>query len=319
MFGVFDGHGGKKISSFVAANYQGALEYHLSKPGDRLSNITQSLTCFDGLLRSQKVNSHLRSLDEKSHMADFGLSNLTTDIDNSEKHIDSLVMEEEVLDSTSTQDESETPDFTCVSDSHMLYYVDHESSTRKAHSNQLIANKSGTTANVLYMEHNKLHFLNVGDSAAVMCRKGEFTQPNCEHSTRDPQESSRILKSGEKIVNDRIRGVINVSRSIGDLDFKSNTKLTQSEQAMVSTPDIEVVDMTDDIDFVVLATDGVWNFVDKTKFCESIADAIQYSRCLETELQSICDYIVSERDHSEVIGSDNLTCTVIVNRKKELS
>lgn len=317
LFGVFDGHGGKKVSNFVAANYQRALQHHLGRKGDKLTNITQSLACFDALLRSRQVNSHLQSLEESSPTADYGLANLAAEIDNCEKPVDSQDEDFGSLDSKSTQDEIEVEGFSCVSDSHLLYSLDHGVSAHQTDRGQLIANKAGTTANVLYMEQHRLHFLNVGDSAAVVCRNGRFEQPNKEHSTKDPAESSRILKSGEKLIRDRVRGVINVSRSIGDLDFKGNSKLSQSEQAIISTPDLAVLDLTNDIDFIVLATDGIWNFVDKTKFCQSIAEAIADKRCLKTELQAICEYIVSERDPSEVIGSDNLTCTVIVNTKQE--
>lgn len=50
---------------------------------------------------------------------------------------------------------------------------------------------------------------------------------------------SRIKKAGGFINHEgRINGCLNVSRSIGDLDFKKNKSKSHRQQIIIATPDI---------------------------------------------------------------------------------
>lgn len=49
-----------------------------------------------------------------------------------------------------------------------------------------------------------------------------------------------------------------MSRAIGDLSFKRNENLPAHKQAVISDPDVQYFDIDDDIDFVILASDGLW-------------------------------------------------------------
>jgi len=60
-----------------------------------------------------------------------------------------------------------------------------------------------------------LYLANVGDSMAVAFKNGEAIRLNHEHKVTLPSESSRISKSGAKIINNRINGRINLTRAIG--------------------------------------------------------------------------------------------------------
>ena len=81
--------------------------------------------------------------------------------------------------------------------------------------NDLIAKNMGTTANILFIKNNYLYFANVGDSIAVMFKNGVAIRLNNEHKVTLPSESSRIAKSGAKIIHNRIEGRLNLSRAIG--------------------------------------------------------------------------------------------------------
>lgn len=81
--------------------------------------------------------------------------------------------------------------------------------------NELIAKNMGTTANILLIKNNYFYLANVGDSMAVLYKNGEAIQLNQEHKVTVLSESSRIAKSGMRIINNRIEGRINLTRAIG--------------------------------------------------------------------------------------------------------
>lgn len=81
--------------------------------------------------------------------------------------------------------------------------------------NDLIAKNMGTTANILFIKNNYIYLANVGDSMAVIFKNGEAIRLNQEHKVTLISESSRISKSGARIVNNRIEGRLNLTRAIG--------------------------------------------------------------------------------------------------------
>lgn len=86
---------------------------------------------------------------------------------------------------------------------------------KKSNFNDLIAKNMGTTANILFIKNNYLYLGNVGDSMAVIFKNGEAIRLNQEHKVTLISESSRISKSGAKIINNRIEGRLNLTRAIG--------------------------------------------------------------------------------------------------------
>ena len=84
--------------------------------------------------------------------------------------------------------------------------------------NDLVAKNMGTTSNILFIKNNYLYLANVGDSMAVIFKNGEAIRLNQEHKVTLLSESSRIFKSGAKIINNRIEGRLNLTRAIGIFD-----------------------------------------------------------------------------------------------------
>lgn len=59
--------------------------------------------------------------------------------------------------------------------------------------------------------------------------------------------------------DNRVNGALNVSRTLGDLDFKKNDALPHTEQMVVATPDIEILELMDGDEFLIIACDGIWD------------------------------------------------------------
>lgn len=101
----------------------------------------------------------------------------------------------------------------------------------------------------------RLYIVNLGDSRAVLLKKDKsYVQLSKEHTPESIEESDRIealggyvIKIGDKA---RVQGSLAVSRSIGDRHYKPFVS---------SDPEISVFDIEENDQFLVLATDGLWN------------------------------------------------------------
>lgn len=112
-----------------------------------------------------------------------------------------------------------------------------------------------TFASVIYYNNN-LYFVNIGDSNIICNMKPPYF--NKLHVPTDRVERSRIMKSSF-IENDRIEGMINLSRAFGDFRFKRKNK---SSSPMISTPDIDIIDIRkvyeyNNIPWLLLSSDGL--------------------------------------------------------------
>ena len=59
-----------------------------------------------------------------------------------------------------------------------------------------------------------------------------------DHKPENQDEFNRIKKAGGKIVNGRIDGGLNVSRTFGDFNYKQKKELKYDEQLVICKPDV---------------------------------------------------------------------------------
>ncbi|KXS19598.1 PP2C-domain-containing protein [Gonapodya prolifera JEL478] len=91
---------------------------------------------------------------------------------------------------------------------------------------------------------------NVGDARVVLCRGGKAIRLTYDHKGSDPTEQQRISDSGGFIMNNRVNGILAVTRSLGDLSMK---------EVIVGAPYTTEVELTEEDEFFILACDGVWD------------------------------------------------------------
>jgi serine/threonine protein phosphatase PrpC len=80
-----------------------------------------------------------------------------------------------------------------------------------------------------------------------------------DHKPDMPAEKARIERAGSMIVEGRVNGNINLSRSIGDLEYKESHNLGPEEQAVTAFPEVKQTEIGPDDDFLILACDGIWD------------------------------------------------------------
>ena len=175
-----------------------------------------------------------------------------------------------------------------------------------------VANEMGTTANIMLIKNGIIYIANVGDSLSVMYKNKKAYNLNKEHQTIIESEKERVLKSGANIVGYRINGMLNLTRAIGDLKFKSNKNLKRHEQSVIALPEITKIEDTDGIDFIIMGCDGVWDCVKRQLVCDFVDKQIKENpdKNLSDILKIIFDRCVSSVC-GVILGTDNMSCIIV--------
>lgn len=89
---------------------------------------------------------------------------------------------------------------------------------------------------------------------------------------------------------------------IGDLIFKSKTKLESYEQAVISYPEITKLKVTSEIEFLIIACDGIWDCVDVQKFCEHVSYKLKKSpnKKISKLIGELFDQMISKNNNSKL-------------------
>ena len=112
------------------------------------------------------------------------------------------------------------------------------------------ATEVGNTATIVFINNRLLYCANVGDSSCALIGKtNEFitTEDKCTNKN----EMKRIEKEGGTIIDDRLGGILAVSRGLGDFDLKS--------KGLTCEPHITKKLIDHNTNYCVLASDGVWD------------------------------------------------------------
>jgi len=123
--------------------------------------------------------------------------------------------------------------------------------------------------------YNKLFVANAGDSRCVLGRGGRAVPLSFDHKPENDEEKRRIHNAGSTITDGRVDGNLNLSRSLGDLKYKQNKRLTPEEQPITANPDVYLYDMTDEDDFIIMGCDGIWETKSNEQMVEYIYDKLR--------------------------------------------
>lgn len=178
---------------------------------------------------------------------------------------------------------------------------------------------SGTTATIVLHRGDKLYVAHVGDSHGVLASKAAGTAQvkavslTTDHKPTRTDERARIEAAGGEIrrlegdipyrvfVKHRLYPGLAMSRALGDT--------VGASVGVIPDPDIHVVDVTPDVAFVIIATDGVWEFISSQEAVDFVC------RKSKDEVQKAAEFLAYESwrrwvDEEENVV-DDVTCLII--------
>ncbi|KAJ5812723.1 hypothetical protein N7447_009746 [Penicillium robsamsonii] len=138
-----------------------------------------------------------------------------------------------------------------------------------------------------------LYTANVGDARIVLCRNGKALRLSYDHKGSDENEGRRVANAGGLILNNRVNGVLAVTRALGDAYLKDLVTGHPYTTETVIQPDAD--------EFIILACDGLWDVCtdqESVDLIRNVQDAQHASKIL-------VDHALAR------FSTDNLSCMVI--------
>ena len=241
VFGVFDGHGGKEVAQFVKVHFTEELVNNSSyKSGNLKKALAETFLRMDEMLVENAGKIELKKYAKQSKEEDEVINLREKNSNNKQMDLFRQLL-------GNGKDEEE------------------------------IAMMTGCTASVCAIDENskKIFFANAGDSRAVLCKNGVAYPMTVDHKPDLESEKNRIYKADGWVSEGRVKGNLNLSRSLGDLEYKQNKKLPPEDQMITANPEIVVEPLTDDINFIVIACDGVWDCMTNQEICDFINERLK--------------------------------------------
>ena len=84
---------------------------------------------------------------------------------------------------------------------------------------------TGCTACVVLITDTEIYCANAGDSRCVLSQDGKALDMSIDHKPELAEEKARIEKAGGFVEENRVKGILNLSRSLGDLEYKQDPSL----------------------------------------------------------------------------------------------
>ncbi|KAL4439513.1 hypothetical protein ABPG74_003915 [Tetrahymena malaccensis] len=121
----------------------------------------------------------------------------------------------------------------------------------------------------------KCYVGNLGDTRAVLCENDKAVRVSTDHKATNDQEIKRIKDMGGMIIRGRVSGSLAVTRALGDLDLKT--------EGVLNVPDVQDFMITSKTQYLILASDGLWDVVDDQKaidLCKNMTDTGEMAKKL---------------------------------------
>ncbi|KAH1245580.1 Protein phosphatase 2C 57 [Glycine max] len=184
--------------------------------------------------------------------------------------------------------------------------------------------ESGATSTAVFIGDDELLISHIGDSSAVLCRSGKAEVLTSPHrpigsSKTSLHEIRRVREAGGWINNGRICGDIAVSRAFGDVRFKTKknemlqkgvqegrwsakfiSRVQLNNDLVVAYPDIYQVTLGSDAEFVVLASDGLWDYMSSSEAVSLVRDQLRKHGNIQQACEALAEAALDRRTQDNV-------------------
>ncbi|KAK3680178.1 mgpp2cl-1, protein phosphatase 2C-like protein 1 [Recurvomyces mirabilis] len=138
-----------------------------------------------------------------------------------------------------------------------------------------------------------LYTANVGDARIVLCRNGKALRLSYDHKGSDENEGKRIAGAGGLILNNRVNGVLAVTRALGDAYMKDLVTGHPYTTETVIQPDID--------EFLILACDGLWDVCTD----QEAVDLVRHTQDPQHASKQLVEHALAR------FSTDNLSCMMV--------
>jgi protein phosphatase PTC1 len=138
-----------------------------------------------------------------------------------------------------------------------------------------------------------LYTANVGDARIILCRNGKALRLSYDHKGSDENEGKRIANSGGLILNNRVNGVLAVTRALGDTYMKELVTGHPYTTETVVQPELD--------EFIIIACDGLWDVCSDQEAVDLVRDVLDPVAASKL----LVDHALSH------FSTDNLSCMIV--------
>ena len=170
---------------------------------------------------------------------------------------------------------------------------------------------AGCTSVVALIHESTLYVANAGDSRCVLCREGRALELSIDHKPELPGERDRIVKAGGFVDDGRVMGNLNLSRSIGDLEYKKTNNIPAKDQMISAYPDVRIEEIRQGDSFIVLACDGVWDMLSSQECVNFISERIRNKPLTQIAEEVLDRCLARDMASSGGLGCDNTTIVIV--------
>eukprot|EP00039_Didymoeca_costata_P009678 m.128866 g.128866 ORF g.128866 m.128866 type:complete len:331 (+) comp14567_c0_seq1:304-1296(+) len=163
-------------------------------------------------------------------------------------------------------------------------------------------NISGTTCVTAFVTPDNFVIANCGDSRAIVCSGSDNSVAFVSkiHSPDDANEQARIKRAGGYVEFGRVCGILNISRSLGNFRLKDRRDLPLVAQKVTAESDLAVVKRSHKKDFLVLASDGVFEVMDEKECVHLISKHMKEGLTLSEIVERMIEYCVLSEDNISI-------------------
>lgn len=166
---------------------------------------------------------------------------------------------------------------------------------------------SGSTAIVcLIINDLDLYSINLGDSRLLLGKDdGILKILSFDHKPNHLGELIRINENGGFIVNNRIQGILALSRSFGDFEFKIGKNLY--ETAVIVEPEIIIHELESKDKFLLLGSDGLFEIFNNSQIIKYIDKNLANKVNGKDIVKRMINETMNNANNETGCGFDNMT------------
>uniref|UniRef100_A0A915CX64 protein-serine/threonine phosphatase n=1 Tax=Ditylenchus dipsaci TaxID=166011 RepID=A0A915CX64_9BILA len=170
---------------------------------------------------------------------------------------------------------------------------------------------AGTTAVTILIKDSVIYCGNAGDSRAIASVSGKAIELSIDHKPSNEAESARIYAAGGYVEGDRVNGNLALSRALGDFGYKQVSDKSAKQQIVTAEPEIKKLEITQDVEFLVLACDGIWDVMSSQEVVDFCRKRLAEEKEPEQVCEELLDHCLAPANDSEGVGGDNMTVIIV--------